>query len=167
MRPLLTVACLFRSHPSELSETSSQSGDCLLEHRRALDSRDCGSAREELHEPKGVRMFTWLLEKQNPPWGWGPTGLQKELEGAGGRGGGGGEQLRRDCSRQEDRLLVYTEGQWRLFLRSGGRNRDLRTLACSCFPALSLAVRFRVPGRQRMLTGSLSLESPPPPRVQE
>lgn len=50
----------------------------------------------------------------------------------------------RDCSLKEHRLLVYTEGQWRLFLRSGGRNRDLRMQTCPCLPPLSLTVRFRV-----------------------
>lgn len=54
---------------------------------RARDSRDSGNAREELRAPKGVGMFTWLLGKRNPPWE--ATGLQNELEGAGGQNNAG------------------------------------------------------------------------------
>lgn len=35
---------------------------------RALNSRDCGSVGEELPALRGLRIFTWLLGKQNPLW---------------------------------------------------------------------------------------------------
>lgn len=69
-----------------------------------------------------------------------------------------------------DRLIIYKEGQWRLFLRSGGRNSDLRTQACPCLPVLLLSFpscEVQVPGAKKMFPGSLSLESPsqpPPPK---
>lgn len=66
-----------QGHPIGLSKTNYYQRSYLLEHQGIfLDSRDSGSTREELHEPKEVGMFTWLLRKQNPMWG--STGLQKE-----------------------------------------------------------------------------------------
>lgn len=66
----------------------------------------------------------------------------------------------RDCGLQKDRFPVYTEGQWRLSLSQevgiGALETCLSLPSCS----LSLALRFRVPGRQRMATGSDSPEFP-------
>lgn len=73
------VAWLCRPHPVDLREIDHHERISRSGRPRACDSRGSGSAREELHAPKGVGMFAWLLGKQSPPWE--PTSLQKELEG--------------------------------------------------------------------------------------